>query len=236
MLFRCIFVAWLFLFSFSDCLQLKLSKSHPDTLCQPQSHMSQSLHAITHTDSRKRTLLDFVPSPEPPRFTPAEAMVPSVITPTLHSCPTCVYPIIQTTDAPACIHTHTPTSGDHKLTVKTPWTSLIFTKLTNTSSVQLKRCITFFTSLKEVCAFNVAFTGTHREIQPITCTYSESTYLVLLNNRAWMALTETLHRCCTQCACRYTPFYFLVIPVPVPTRLTCCEAHFSTFWLEVGPE
>lgn len=143
MLLRCAFVAWLFLFPFSNCLQLKLPRSHPDTLCRPQSHTSKSPHAITHAGCRKRSLLDFVPSTEPPWFTPAEALVPSVITPPLHSCPTRVYPIILTTDAPACVHTHTPTSGDHKLTANTPWASFIFTELTNTSSVQLKRCVTF---------------------------------------------------------------------------------------------
>lgn len=196
--------------------------------------MSKSPYTITHTDSRKHMLMHFVPSTEPLWFTPAEAMVPSVITPTLHSCPTCVYPIIQTTDAPVCVHTHTATSGNHRLTVKTPWTSFIFTELKNTSSVQLKRCITFFTSLNEVWPFEVAFTGTQREIWPITCTYSKSTYLVLKTWHEWPC-----HKHFTGVAHNnflYTPFYFLVIALTEPTCLTYCEAHFSTFWLEAVPE
>lgn len=45
---------------FFYCLQPKLPKSHPDILCQPQSHTSKPLHAVKLTDSRKCTLLYFV--------------------------------------------------------------------------------------------------------------------------------------------------------------------------------
>lgn len=153
------FFSFLLLTVFSSSSQshiLTYSANHNPTHQNPY----MQLHVLIPGSAHCWTLL---PSTEPPWFMPAEAMVPSVITPTLHSCPTRVYPIIQTTDAPAWMHTHIPTSGNHKLIVITPWTSFIFTKLTNTSSIHtLKRCIIFSTSLKEVCALNLAFSHTHR--------------------------------------------------------------------------
>lgn len=170
MLLGCVFVAWLFLFSFtvfnpnslSHILTYSANRSptHQNPYMQSNLLIPGSAHCCT-----------LLTSTEPPWFTPAEVMVPRVITPTLHSCPPCVYGIIPTTDALSCMHTHIPTSGSHKLAVITPWTPFIFTKLTNTSSIcALKRCITSSTSLEEVCALNLAFAVTHAEIQPSTCT------------------------------------------------------------------
>jgi len=162
MLLGCAFVTCIFLFSLTVLSPISQSQiltqpancntTHPNPFMQSHIMISGNAHWCT-----------LLTSTEPPWFTPAEVMDLRVITHTPHSCPTCVYTITHTTDAPACMHTHIPTSGIHKLTIITPWTSFFFTKLTNTSSVcALKRCITSSTSLKQVCALNLAFTVTSR--------------------------------------------------------------------------
>lgn len=155
----CTFVAWIFLFSLT--VLSPVSQSHIlthfanciTTCPNPIVHS----HIMTPGNAHWCTSLTSI---EPPWFTPAEVMNLRVITPTLHSHHMCVYhhPYNRRTS----MHAHTsPTSGIHKLTIITPWTSFFFTKLTNTSSIcALKRCITSSTSLKQICALNLAFTVT----------------------------------------------------------------------------
>ena len=110
------FFSFLLLTVFSSSSQSHILTNSANRNPTHQNPSMQS-HVLIPGSAHCWTLL---PSTEPPRFMPGEAVVPSVMIPTLHSCPTCVYPITQTTDAPACMHTHIPTSGDHKLTVITP--------------------------------------------------------------------------------------------------------------------
>lgn len=87
MLFGCVFVAWLFLFSFT--VFSSSSKSHiltHNAKLNPTSRNPYTQSQVLILGSTHRWT--FLTPTEPSWFMPAEAMVPSVITPTLHNCPT----------------------------------------------------------------------------------------------------------------------------------------------------
>lgn len=104
MLFGCVFVAWLFLFYFA--VLSSSSKSHIPTHFAKRDPTSQNPYTQSQVLIPGSThCWTFLTSTEPSWFTPAEAMVPNVITPTLHSCPTCLsyYPNNRCTS----MHVHT---------------------------------------------------------------------------------------------------------------------------------
>lgn len=224
---------------FFYCLQIKLPKSHPDTLCQPQFHTSRPLCAVTRTDSRKHTLLHFVACHRATLIYAcwsSSSECSNTYTAQLSHMRISYYPNNR------CTSTRAHTYSNIWQSQANCRNSMNFTPLHKTHkhfiSTSAEEVRSFFCfAERSVCSQPVIHSHTCRNTTKHLCLHLKRTLRPFWTTGHEWLLTRTRQRWRTKCAYGHTPLYLSAIPLHgCLTRPHLLWGHSPTSWLEVVPE